>query len=469
MRARRTRSSVTAPLLTFVAATAAVVATVAVPGTDLLRPEGAPRSVSALSEAALPQPVAATTRPRGDRQRRDGRRLRWATTYYVSPTGSDAANGTSSRSPVATLARASQLPLKAGDRLLLARGGSWTGTLRLAASGTSRAPITVGAYGTGALPRLAGSSGSCVDVTGARVAVADLHVDGCAWAGVRVAGDDVRVERVLATGSWAGIQVDTGADRAKVLRNEVRDNDRMAPGTDGPDDDYGAFGILVNGDGAEIAWNTITGQEAISPDYGSDGSAVEVYGAIGTRVHHNRAFGNRAFTELGHARTADTVYAYNVSVSDVPYAEFLVTRGSGNHFGPVVGTVAVHNSVLHTGRGAQGFWCGGTCSPAVLTLVGNVLHVAGRAGWSDVGAVGSSDNVFWGGALEVPLGPGDRYADPRFTSPTTGDLALGAGSPAVDRAGLGTAGWGVDAQGRSTPRDGDGDGVALADVGALER
>ena len=457
---RRARA-IAAPLLTFVVATTTAGAAVLLPGADLARPDGAPRAVAALDEGALP---AAALRPRRDAQRRRG-----STTWFVSPTGDDAAPGTSSTRPVATLARAAQLPLRPGDRLLLQRGGSWTGTLRLAASGTSRAPITVGAWGTGALPRITGATGSCVDVVGSRVTVTDLHVDGCAWAGVRVGGDDVRVERVLATGSWAGIQVDTGADRARVLRNEVRDNDRMAPGTDGPDDDYGAFGILVNGDAAEVGWNLITGQEALSPDYGSDGSAVEVYGAVGTRVHHNRAFGNRAFTELGHARTADTVYAYNVSVSDVPYAEFLVTRGAGNAFGPVSGTVAVHNSVLHTGAGAQGFWCGGTCSPAVLTLRGNVLHVAGRAGWADVGAVGSSDNVFWGGALEIPLGPGDRYADPRFASPTTGDLRLLAGSPAVDRAGLGTAGWSTDAQGRSTPRDGDGDGLALADVGALER
>src|SRR4051794_33001753 len=71
-----------------------------------------------------------------------------ATTYYVSPTGSDSNNGTSPATAIKTLGRASGLPLNPGDEVLLQRGAAFTGKLAIWRSGTAGAPITVGAYGS---------------------------------------------------------------------------------------------------------------------------------------------------------------------------------------------------------------------------------------------------------------------------------------------------------------------------------
>jgi hypothetical protein len=52
-----------------------------------------------------------------------------ATTYYVSPGGSDSNTGTSPTAPLKTLGRASGLGLYPGDQVLLQRGATFSGKL----------------------------------------------------------------------------------------------------------------------------------------------------------------------------------------------------------------------------------------------------------------------------------------------------------------------------------------------------
>jgi len=81
------------------------------------------------------------------------------TAYYVdSVNGSDAAAGTSPATAWKSLAPVNAHTFVAGDSILLARGGTWTGQLAPQGSGTASAPITVSAYGSGALPHLSGAS-----------------------------------------------------------------------------------------------------------------------------------------------------------------------------------------------------------------------------------------------------------------------------------------------------------------------
>ena len=57
--------------------------------------------------------------------------------------------------PWCTFAPANRIrTFTAGDEILLARGGSWDQELSLAGSGTAREPIRLGAYGTGAKPKI---------------------------------------------------------------------------------------------------------------------------------------------------------------------------------------------------------------------------------------------------------------------------------------------------------------------------
>lgn len=60
-----------------------------------------------------------------------------------------------------------------------------------------------------------------------------------------------------------------------------------------------------------------------------------------------------------------------------------------------------------------------------------------------------------------------RNVDPKWVAPSAGNFALDARSPAVD-AGLGAGGLGRDLRGLERPWDGDGDGEAVADLGAYE-
>ena len=80
-----------------------------------------------------------------------------AQTYFVSPTGSDSNSGTTPDQAWASIARVNSQTYNPGDQILLARNGRYSGSLRPQGSGTPGMPITVGAYGSGALPVIDGS------------------------------------------------------------------------------------------------------------------------------------------------------------------------------------------------------------------------------------------------------------------------------------------------------------------------
>ncbi|MFZ1426528.1 MAG: hypothetical protein WAS21_07145 [Geminicoccaceae bacterium] len=76
-----------------------------------------------------------------------------ASTYHVDQAGKDSASGLSDATPWRTLARVNVTPLRAGDSVLLKRGGIWRESLAVPGH-----EITYGAYGTGADPVISGSN-----------------------------------------------------------------------------------------------------------------------------------------------------------------------------------------------------------------------------------------------------------------------------------------------------------------------
>lgn len=78
------------------------------------------------------------------------------TTYYVSSrTGNDANDGKSREHAFATLSAVNRLTLRPGDNVLLEAGSVFAGQyLRITNSGTKDAPIVIGSYGEGDLPRI---------------------------------------------------------------------------------------------------------------------------------------------------------------------------------------------------------------------------------------------------------------------------------------------------------------------------
>lgn len=71
--------------------------------------------------------------------------------WYVSSAGSDANDGATPETAIASCARLDKLPVKAGDAVLFRRGDLFRGTI------TAREGVTYSAYGTGAKPVICGS------------------------------------------------------------------------------------------------------------------------------------------------------------------------------------------------------------------------------------------------------------------------------------------------------------------------
>jgi hypothetical protein len=79
-----------------------------------------------------------------------------AVRYYVDATGgSDSNNGLSESAAWQTIAKVNAATIKPGESVLFKRGQTWAGTrLTVPSSGSAGAPITFGAYGSGANPRI---------------------------------------------------------------------------------------------------------------------------------------------------------------------------------------------------------------------------------------------------------------------------------------------------------------------------
>lgn len=107
-------------------------------------------------------------------------------TYYIDcAAGSDTNDGMSTSSPWKTFTNTNNHTFQPGDQILLKRGTfcSGIGTLKPLGSGTPANPITIGAYGTGALPHIDCDTGSpffsCVLIKDQEAwVIRDLEVSG---------------------------------------------------------------------------------------------------------------------------------------------------------------------------------------------------------------------------------------------------------------------------------------------------
>jgi hypothetical protein len=133
-------------------------------------------------------------------------------------------------------------------------------------------------------------------------------------------------------------------------------------------------------------------------------------------------------------------------------------------FGSVKGVIK--NSTI-TANAASNF-AGGICvsNGAVLNLVNSIV-------WNNQQAEiaqpqGGSAGVSYSDVGEATFaGPGNIRAAPLFVDPLNRDYRIRAASPAVD-AGTNTGAPRTDLRGIARPNDGDGDGVAITDMGAYE-
>jgi hypothetical protein len=178
-----------------------------------------------------------------------------ATTYYVTPTGRDAASGTSPAEAWQTIARVNAAILAPGDRVRFQGGARFTGPLEVGAgeSGIPTAPITFDSYGTGRAT-IDGGDATAVHVYDAGgIVLANLVILGSGRTINRGSGVDffndlpgdtklrfVRIRNVEVTGfgdngimigGWNGA---SGFEDVQVTRSSLHDNGRAGLVTYGP-------------------------------------------------------------------------------------------------------------------------------------------------------------------------------------------------------------------------------------------
>jgi hypothetical protein len=102
-------------------------------------------------------------------------------TYYVdSVDGSDRNKGLSEASAWASLKKANKVKLKPGDSILLKRGATFNGSIKISEHGSAEAPITISSYGEGPMPVIYASGYRAgVHILNARhIIVEDLEITG---------------------------------------------------------------------------------------------------------------------------------------------------------------------------------------------------------------------------------------------------------------------------------------------------
>jgi hypothetical protein len=398
-----------------------------------------------------------------------------ASAYYVDcQAGNDGRSGLSAAQAWLSLARANAAPLAPGDRLLFRRGCAWQGTLHAGWAGTPAAPITIGAYGAGSLPRfvngpadLADRYHNAVSITGSYLVLEYLEaalenppVDpGCLNnpvgfyigfnfrnpANTANGGSHNTLRHGRATGFTAGVHTNTNTHHNRFLDNTLRENRAMhilTPTSTHSSDDIGAWGILLKGDYHEVAFNTFGGNNAYCTyDTPPQGNSVELFEARYSAIHHNIAVNDRDFSEVGGsaALKADgNTFAFNLVVSNIADAHFVVLRGSGSSWGPTWRTRLYNNTVYFTGPASEALICGAGCSADILTARNNIFWAELKAAYADR-PFAESNNLYWNSQAEpfvqflgFEIHPTSHVADPRFASPYGLNFRLLAASPAVN-------------------------------------
>ena len=229
--------------------------------------------------------------------------------------------------------------------------------------------------------------------------------------------------------------------------------------------EYFGAAIEVHGAGSVISGNVFDGNAQLAGGYGAAiggnnaSPVVERNLFRGNTCDSQFLSGVVAFVNGSSPRIQSNVFVDN------PCRAINLTLPGGP--APVV----VNNTIV---RNAVGIRVDGRVTTAAHTYRNNVL-VDNQVGLQvDFGAAPPWDHnlVFGNGADYVGVASqtgvnGNLSASPLFVAAAAGDFRLQTGSPAID-AGSNAAIPAVDFAGGARSLDGDGDGVAVADIGAFE-
>jgi hypothetical protein len=337
-----------------------------------------PAVLALLAAAALALLAACARAPSGT--------SRSPATYYLSPSGNDAAAGTSPATAWRTLGKASAAPLPPGSKLLLQAGGVFTGQLTIGPgdAGSASDPVVIGSYGGGEA-KISASTGSGIYVhdTGG-VEIANLQLVGSPHPGeaegINVysdlpAGhrlDHIAISDVDASGFLYGITLGSlhdgaGFSNVSISNSYLHDNIDAGLLTYGPAFDphaptYANQNVVVSGVQASMnrgnpqVHNTDTGNGIVlgsvdggsvvgSTAYGNGGlgaaslgpAGIWTYDSTGVDIEHDLAYDNRTPNRVDgngfglDQNTSHSVMQYNISYGN-DGTGFLVYSGLNNQW-----------------------------------------------------------------------------------------------------------------------------------------
>lgn len=180
------------------------------------------------------------------------------TTRYVNPIAgcSNTGPGTTMDAPWCDFVPVAAMDFAAGDELLLARGASWNQQLEISSSGTSAAPITIAAYGSGARPLIsrnaAGSDRAVYLENVSHVTVRDIEVANAA-VGVQAYYDELDHEGLTIENVYA--HHITGIAQGNSPAYDGTCSSSPIPGL------YTSAGVAITGP----AVNDATGKATVAP------------------------------------------------------------------------------------------------------------------------------------------------------------------------------------------------------------
>jgi hypothetical protein len=407
-----------------------------------------------------------------------------ATTYYVDCTaGNDNSAGTGTSTAWKSIARANKATLKAGDSLLLKRGCTWSQQLTAKWNGAASQPITIGAYGTGALPKLQNNRDGNVRITGSYQTIENVQtynapssygqiLSTCnnqpvGWViGFNFAGGSHNVLRnSLATHAAMAVSLTGNANDNHILNNQFIRNDGAWKPTSASGGLRGGTGIGLSGTGNEIAYNHFEANTTLCQN---ESVSIELYAASNSNIHHNTTYGDKVFIETGSSgqfQSADNTIAYNVHTTGVANSRFVVTRGQGDSFGPVWRTNVFNNVAYLTGDNSSGVICS-NCGTNILRMQNNIIDVAFKAFYvgPGQGAI-ESNNIFWSPNGQVPkwnfvqnwtMNSTSHIKDPKLANPGNRNFQLQSVSPAINAGTMASvnAGYKTDLYGNAVPQGG---------------
>jgi hypothetical protein len=237
-----------------------------------------------------------------------------------------------------------------------------------------------------------------------------------------------------------GIQVTSaisGSSFTQILDNIISNNVHTHGG-----------GIGLNGSGAiTIRGNIISGNRA-----SSQGGGISMFNVSPAFIVQNLIISNRADGEGGGifwsnppALLANNTIADNDS-----------SRGSGILAFTVFPDAKLVNNIVVAKEGQTAIFCESfsVTEPSAFRF-NNVFSLQGTA---------------WGGACSDQTGiNGNISADPLFVNPSTGDYHLRRGSPVIDAGDNSAPNLpSTDLDGKPRIQDGNGDGIAVVDMGGYE-